>query len=28
VVQQSPAPGAPIETETSVRLTLVGAAAR
>ena len=28
VVEQSPAPGAPVEAETSVRLTLVGAAAR
>ena len=28
VVQQSPAPGSPVEAETSVRLTLVGAAAR
>ncbi|HTO13213.1 MAG TPA: penicillin-binding protein [Candidatus Binatia bacterium] len=28
VVEQSPAPGAPVEAETRVRLTLVGAAAR
>lgn len=28
VVEQSPAPGAPVEVETRVRLTLVGAAAR
>ena len=28
VVEQSPAPGAPVEAETNVRLTLVGAAAR
>jgi cell division protein FtsI (penicillin-binding protein 3) len=28
VVEQSPAPGAPVEAETSVRLTLTGAAAR